>query len=65
MFYYQMSWLRNGKLVLVRRAESYLSEQSQSHGMFSIMEESFKPEATGFLCQAGQLGARVRRLKFG
>lgn len=60
-----MSWLRNGKLDLVRRAESYFSEQSQSHGTFSIMEESFKPEATGFLCQAGQLGARVRRLKFG
>lgn len=60
-----MSWLRNGKLDLVRRAESYFSEQSQSHGMFSIMEECFKPEATGFLCQAGQLGARVRRLKFG
>lgn len=33
--------------------------------MFSIMEASFKPEATGFLCQAEQLGARVRTLKFG
>lgn len=59
-----MSRLRNGKLDLVRRAEGSFSEQSQSHGMFSIME-SFKPEATGFLCQVGQLGARVRRCKFG
>lgn len=48
-----MSRLRNSKLDLVRRAESYLSEKAQADGRFLKMEESFKPEATGFLCRLG------------
>lgn len=58
-FYYQMSRLRNSKLDLVRRAESYLSEQAQADGRFLKMEESFKPGATGFLCR--QLGDTERQ----